>query len=88
MGEKLPGGELVRVNYAVGKFARIPIGNYFYISCFLFSVSILRVKFFRVIVRGKFSLKMDSLVYIFVGRGFLHGGGATFPGIILKTIRS
>jgi len=42
-GGKFPGGEIVRGNCLLGKFSNIPIQNYSYISCFLFSVSILRV---------------------------------------------
>ena len=81
-GGKFPGGELVKENYTLREFARIPVQNCFYISCFLFSVSILPVDLLSVIVLGKFSLALNCLEDIFVGRVFLRGGGARFPGTI------
>ena len=43
------------------EFARILIQNYFCMSCFIFSVSILRVEGVRVIVWGKFSPGLNCL---------------------------
>jgi hypothetical protein len=77
-GRKFPGSKLVRDNYTLGEFARIPIQNSFYMFCFLFSVSILRTEQLRVIVRGKFSLGLCCLEDISVGRGFVRGGGPDF----------
>jgi hypothetical protein len=82
LGGKFPGGEIARGNYTLGEFARIPKQNSFYMSCFLFFVSISRVELLRVIVRGKFSPRLNCPENISVERGFLHGGAARFPGII------
>ena len=81
-GGKFPGSELVRGNYRLQEFARIHIQYSVYISSFLFSVSILRTEWLRVIVRGKFSPGLGRLEEISIVRGFLRGGGARFPEII------
>jgi len=77
-GGKFPGNEIVRKNFTLGEFVRIPIQN----SCFLFSVSILRAVLLKVIVLGKLSPGLKCVENIFVGRVFRRGGGARFPGII------
>ena len=53
---------------------------------FPFSVLILRMELFRVFILGKFSLWLNCLEDISVGRVFLRGGGARFLAIIQKTI--
>jgi len=53
-----------------------------FMSCFLFSVSILRAEWIRLIVRGKLSPGLNCLEDISMVRGFLHGGWVRFPGII------
>ena len=80
-GGKFSGSELVRENYKLRKFARILTQNYFYMPCFLFSVSILCAEWLRVIVRGKFSLGLNCLEDISMARGFLRRGWVRFPGI-------
>ena len=87
-GGMFPGSELFRGTYTQREFDRILIQNYFYMSCFLFSVSILRAKWLRVIVWGKFSPGLNFLEDISMERGFLRGGGVIFPGIIQKTIKN
>jgi hypothetical protein len=79
-GGKFPGGELVRWNYTLGEFARIPIlfiilffqillRILFICLAFSFSVSILRVELLRVIVWCKFSPRLNYLDDISMGRG-------------------
>ena len=78
------GGELIRGNYTQGGFARIPIQNSFYMSCFLFSVSILYVELLRVIAQGKFSPGLTFLEDVPVGRVFLCGDKPDFLGLFKK----
>ena len=52
----------------MGEFSRIPIQNYFYVSCFLFPISIPRVELLRVIVLGKFSPGLNCIEDISMGR--------------------
>ena len=81
-GGKFPGSELVRGNYTLREFARILNQNSFYMSCFLFSVSILHAEWLRAIVQGKFSQELNCLDNIFARRGFPLGVGVRFPGNI------
>ena len=53
-------------------------------SCFLFSVSILREERLKVTVRGKFSLGLNYLEDTSMVRGFLRGDGVIFSENILK----
>ena len=85
MGRKVSRGEPARVNLHWGNSAEFLCN--FFLSCFLFYVSILRVRLFRSMFRGKSSPRLDSLEEIPWGGRFLHGGGARFPGIIEQTIR-
>ena len=57
---------------------------FLYMSCFLFSVSILHAEWLKIIVRGKFSSGLNCLEDIFMEIRLLHGGGARFHGIIKK----
>jgi hypothetical protein len=51
---KFPGGEIFRGNFTLGKFVRIPI-QFFFMSCFFFTNSIVGMEMLRVIVQGEFS---------------------------------
>ena len=55
-----------------------------FMSCFLFSFSILREEWLRVIVRGKFSLGLKCLEKISVGRGFSVEVGPDFLALFKK----
>ena len=81
MGREVPGSKLFRGNYTLREFARILMQNSFYVSCFLFSVSILRTKCLRIIFRVNFHGIELSRGYLH-GDGVLRGGGARFPAII------
>ena len=70
MGREVSRDELFKGNYTLGEFVRIPIENSFYISCFLFFFSILRVELLRVIILGKFSPRLNCLI-----RGYIPGEG-------------
>ena len=83
-GGKFPGSELVRRNHTLRKFSRILVQKSFYVSCFLFFVSILRAEWIRVIFRGTFSPRLICLYDISMVRGFLHGDGVRFPWHYLK----
>ena len=50
-GGKFPVSELVRGNYTLQEFVKILLQNYFYMSCLLFSLSILRAERLRIIIR-------------------------------------
>ena len=52
-----------------GEFAKIPTQIYFYLSCFLFSDSILHVEILREIDQGKHLLGWNCLEYLSVGGG-------------------
>ena len=82
-GGKILGGELVSRNFTLGEFTSILI-QFFFMSCFPFSVSILGVELLKVIVRGKVLPGLNCREAISVGDSFLPGCGARFPGIILK----
>jgi len=82
MGRQFYRGKLIRGKCALGECVRIAKQNPFYMSCFLFSVSILRMELRKVNVLHKFSPGLNCLEDISVGRGFLRGDGARFPGII------
>ena len=73
-GGKFLGDELVRGNYALWDFARILIRDSFYMSSFLFSVSVLGVELLRVIVQDKFSLGLNCVGDIFCGEGYFSMG--------------
>ena len=64
--------ELVRGYLILEEFARILIQKSSYISCFLFSVSILRVELLRIIVWGKFSPGLNCLEDVSAETGFLR----------------
>jgi hypothetical protein len=87
MGRKFSGSELVRENYILGKFARIPKQNSFKMSCFLFSISILRVELLRLIFRGKFSPVLNCLEDISVVRCISPLRWGQISWHYLKTIR-
>ena len=62
-----PGGELSRRKFMLEEFAKIPLRNF--MSCFLFTNSILHVEMLRVIFQGKFSPGLNYSEDICVGRG-------------------
>ena len=68
--------------FIMGDFPRIPIRNYFYMSCFIFADSILRTEMLRVIVLGGFLPGLNCLKDVSVERRFFLVGGARFSGII------
>ena len=55
MGREFSRDEIFRGDSTLEDFARILIRNYFYVPCFLFVDSILRVEMLRVSVLCKFS---------------------------------
>ena len=81
---KFPGSRLVRGNYTLREFARILIKNSFYMSCFLFSVLILRAEWLRVIFLGKFSPGLKCLEDIYKVKGFHRGGLVRFLALFKK----
>ena len=68
MGKEVSTGEFFRGNFTLGEFARIPIRNSFYGSCFHFADSLLRVDMLQVIVWGNISPRLNYLENISVGR--------------------
>ena len=82
-GGKFPGSEIVRVNYTLQEFAKIFMQNPFYMSCFLFSVSILRADWLKLIVLGKFFLGLNCLE-----RGFFNYGSRPHLGSRSKIMGS
>ena len=64
-GERSVVRKVSRGSICLRKFFRIKVQNSFYISCFLFSISILLVELFWVIVLGKYSSGSKSLEPLF-----------------------
>ena len=80
-------GELVNENYKPGEFASNSYTKFFYVSSFLFCVSILCVELLRAIVRGTFSPVLNCLEEISMG-GISPWRWGHISWNYLKTIRN